>query len=111
MRQGGRQGVQTAVLRQCGAQPCSTATTAIDTRAVRFICLSRPGSCRSLKTVVVTLWGGTAEGPGRELEEQAGVAPVVAISSCRVSSYNGVSGMPVPGCNTCTHQPVMHTVG
>lgn len=42
--------------------------------------------------MVVTLWGSTAEGPGRELEEQAGSAPVVAISSCRVSSYNGVSG-------------------
>ncbi len=49
--------------------------------------------CCSLKTVVVTLWGATAEGPGRELEEQADAAPVVAISSCRVSSYNGVSGM------------------
>jgi replication factor A1 len=44
------------------------------------------------------MWGNTAEGVGRELEEaaiaaeQAGQAPpVVAISSCRVSSYNGVS--------------------
>ena len=47
-----------------------------------------------LKTVTVTLWGSTAEGVGAELE--AAVAggshhPVVAISSCRVSSYNGVS--------------------
>ncbi|KAI7845557.1 hypothetical protein COHA_000848 [Chlorella ohadii] len=46
---------------------------------------------QGLKTVVVTLWGATAEGPGRELEEQADATPVVAISSCRVSSYNGVS--------------------
>lgn len=42
--------------------------------------------------MVVTLWGATAEGPGGELEEAAVAAPVVAISSCRVSSYNGVSG-------------------
>lgn len=60
---------------------------------------------RSLKTVVVTLWGATAEGPGRELEEQGGAAPVVAISSCRVSSYNGVSGTAVlpPCCTSLAH--------
>ncbi|KAL4439681.1 hypothetical protein ABPG75_002682 [Micractinium tetrahymenae] len=46
---------------------------------------------QSLKTVVVTLWGSSAEDPGRELEQLAEAAPVVAISSCRVSSYNGVS--------------------
>lgn len=52
--------------------------------------------CCSLKTVVVTLWGSSAEGVGRELEEQAEAAPVVAISACRVSSYNGVSGETQP---------------
>lgn len=46
-----------------------------------------------LKTVTVTLWGSTAEGVGAELEAAAAGAhrPIVAISSCRVSSYNGVS--------------------
>lgn len=45
------------------------------------------------KTVTVTLWGSTAEGVGSELEAAAAGShkPVVAISSCRVSSYNGVS--------------------
>lgn len=65
------------------------------TSALGLLALLRPLPPRclcSLKTVVVTLWGSTAEGPGKELEEQAEMAPVVAISSCRVSSYNGVSG-------------------
>jgi replication factor A1 len=45
------------------------------------------------KTVTVTLWGSTAEGVGAELEAAAAGShkPVVAISACRVSSYNGVS--------------------
>jgi len=45
------------------------------------------------KTVTITLWGATAEGVGSELEAAAAGShkPVVAISSCRVSSYNGVS--------------------
>jgi replication factor A1 len=43
--------------------------------------------------VVVTLWGPTAEGAGAALEAAAagGAHPVVSISACRVSSYNGVS--------------------
>lgn len=46
----------------------------------------------SLKTVGLTMWGTAAEGVGRELEELAESAPVLAISACKVSSYNGVSG-------------------
>ncbi|PSC74786.1 Replication A 70 kDa DNA-binding subunit isoform A [Micractinium conductrix] len=48
---------------------------------------------QSLKNVTVTLWGSAAEGAGRELEDAAasGGTLVMAISSCRVSSYNGVS--------------------
>ena len=42
--------------------------------------------------MVVTLWGSTAEGPGQQLEGLAGQAPIAAITACRVSSYNGVSG-------------------
>ena len=74
----------------------------------------------SLKTVVVTLWGAAADAVGAEIEALAGEggvrnrgcairtcrhvaqslkhppclsgeAPVVVVSSCRVSSYNGVS--------------------
>ena len=48
---------------------------------------------RGLKTVNVTLWGSLAEGVGSEMETVAAGMhrPVVAISSCRVSSYNGIS--------------------
>ncbi|GAB4813811.1 hypothetical protein N2152v2_000857 [Parachlorella kessleri] len=46
---------------------------------------------QSLKTVVVTLWGSAAEVTGLEVEAAAADSPVVAISACRVSSYNGVS--------------------
>ncbi|BDA51382.1 Replication protein A 70 kDa DNA-binding subunit B [Coccomyxa sp. Obi] len=41
------------------------------------------------KTVVVTLWGTTAEEVGAQLEQQPDA--VVSISSCRVTEYNGVS--------------------
>lgn len=43
----------------------------------------------SLKTVVVTLWGAMAEDKGAEIEAAAGDNPVLAISACRVSSFNG----------------------
>jgi replication factor A1 len=46
---------------------------------------------QGLKTVTLTLWGGAAENAGAELEALATTNPVVAISACRVSSYNGVS--------------------
>lgn len=46
---------------------------------------------QSLKTVVLTMWGNAAEAAGREIEELVQQAPVVAITACRVSSYNGVS--------------------
>ena len=39
--------------------------------------------------MVVTLWGNAAEVTGLEVEAQAADNPVVAISACRVSSYNG----------------------
>ena len=42
--------------------------------------------CRA-KTVVVTLWGTTAEEVGAQLEQQPDA--VVSISSCRVTEYNG----------------------
>ena len=47
--------------------------------------------------MVLTLWGPTAEGAGQELEDALAAAGgsggvVAAISSCRVSSYNGISG-------------------
>lgn len=48
---------------------------------------------RRSKTVVVTLWGNLAETVGEQLHSLVSNAsnPIVAISSCRVSSYNGVS--------------------
>lgn len=49
---------------------------------------------QSLKTVTLTLWGATAEGAGAEIETLANVggeAPIIAVSACRVGSYNGVS--------------------
>lgn len=48
---------------------------------------------RGLKSVAVTLWGERADSEGEKLSSMvaAGEHPVVAISSCRVSSYNGVS--------------------
>jgi replication factor A1 len=48
---------------------------------------------KSLKSVGITLWGGLAEGVGSEIESEVkgGSNPVVAISSCKVSGYNGIS--------------------
>ena len=45
---------------------------------------------RSNKTVALTLWGAAAEGAGADLEATAAAGPVVSISHCRVSDYNGV---------------------
>lgn len=53
----------------------------------------------SLKTVVLTMWGNAAEAAGREIEELVQQAPVVAITACRVSSYNGVSGTLLGSCH------------
>ncbi|EIE20008.1 hypothetical protein COCSUDRAFT_19010 [Coccomyxa subellipsoidea C-169] len=41
------------------------------------------------KTVVVTLWGSTAEEVGAQLEQQPDA--LISISSCRVTDFNGVS--------------------
>ncbi|KAK9902800.1 hypothetical protein WJX75_006399 [Coccomyxa subellipsoidea] len=41
------------------------------------------------KTVVVTLWGATAEEVGVQLEQQP--EALISISTCRVTDYNGVS--------------------
>lgn len=43
--------------------------------------------------MTVTLWGTAAESTGQEIADavSAGQHPVVAVSQCRVSSYNGVS--------------------
>lgn len=48
---------------------------------------------KSLKSVGMTLWGGLAEGVGADLESEvkAGNNPVIAMSSCKVSGYNGIS--------------------
>ncbi|KAL6771853.1 RFA3 [Auxenochlorella protothecoides x Auxenochlorella symbiontica] len=43
------------------------------------------------KTVTLTLWGPTAEGLGAELESRAAQHPVLSVSACRVSAFNGVS--------------------
>ena len=47
----------------------------------------------SLKTVSLTLWGEKAEVDGEKINAmlQAGQHPVVAVSGCRVGSYNGVT--------------------
>lgn len=47
----------------------------------------------SLKTVQLTLWGEKAEIEGEKLHAmvQAGQCPVLAVSGCRVGSYNGVT--------------------
>ncbi len=47
----------------------------------------------SLKTVSLTLWGEKAESDGEKLSAmlEAGQHPVLAVSSCRVGSYNGVT--------------------
>jgi replication factor A1 len=47
----------------------------------------------SLKTVTLTLWGEKAEQDGEMLNTmlQAGQTPVLAVSACRVGSYNGVT--------------------
>ncbi len=47
-----------------------------------MVCVSR-----SLKTVTLTLWGRVAEDQGGLLE--ALDAPVLAISACRVTNFNG----------------------
>lgn len=47
---------------------------------------------QSAKSVALTLWGALAEGVGAELEALSaagGEAPILAVSACRVSSYNG----------------------
>lgn len=48
---------------------------------------------KSAKSVGITLWGGMAEGVGSEIESEVkgGNNPVVAISSCKVSGYSGIS--------------------
>jgi len=50
---------------------------------------------RGLKTVNVTLWGDSAEAVGGPLQTAldsiGGSHPVLAVSNCRVSSFNGVS--------------------
>lgn len=52
---------------------------------------------RDLKTVTITMWSPAAENVGGELETAFNSSPgveapvVLAISSCRISSYNGVS--------------------
>lgn len=46
----------------------------------------RRNACRA-KTVVVTLWGSTAEGVGAQLEQQPDA--LISISSCRVTDFNG----------------------
>jgi hypothetical protein len=50
------------------------------------------------KSVVLTLWGGAAEGAGAEAEAKAAAAaaaggppPLISVSHCRVSDFNGVS--------------------
>ena len=43
------------------------------------------------KTVTVTLWGTAAEEAGAELE--ALTHPLVSLSSCRVTDYNGATGL------------------
>lgn len=56
--------------------------------------MSCPRPCRlcpcSGKTVTVTLWGTAAEAAGAELE--ALTHPLVSLSSCRVTDYNGATG-------------------
>lgn len=41
--------------------------------------------------MVLTLWGNMAEGIGAEIEAQAAENPILAVSHCRVSAFNGVS--------------------
>lgn len=50
-----------------------------------------PPPLDSKKTVTLTLWGPTAEGLGAELESRAAQHPVLSVSACRVSAFNGVS--------------------
>jgi replication factor A1 len=47
----------------------------------------------TLKTVTLTLWGDRAVNEGETLNSmlQAGQNPVLAVSACRVGSYNGVT--------------------
>ena len=44
------------------------------------------GEC-SQKTVTMTLWGETAQDKGSLLEAQD--CPVITVTACRVSDYNG----------------------
>ena len=44
----------------------------------------------SNKTVSLTLWGAAAETTGADLEATAAAGPVVSISRCRISDYNGM---------------------
>lgn len=56
-------------------------------------CHARDPACLcpcSGKTVTVTLWGAAAEEAGAELE--ALTHPLVSLSSCRVTDYNGAAG-------------------
>lgn len=46
--------------------------------------------CRSLKTVSLTLWGESAEEQGATIEAED--APVIIVTSCRVTEYNGELG-------------------
>lgn len=41
--------------------------------------------------MTLTLWGDAAHGVGADLESRAASHPVLAVSHCRVSAYNGVS--------------------
>lgn len=45
--------------------------------------------CCSKKTVALTLWGAAAEEAGGNLEALEGTNPVLSVSSCRVTDYNG----------------------
>ena len=48
---------------------------------------------RRAKTVRATLWGRLAEEQGSALEVAAADAPIVAISSCRATDFDGVLGL------------------
>lgn len=43
----------------------------------------------SKKTVAITLWGNAAEEAGGTLESLEGTHPVLSISNCRVTDFNG----------------------
>ncbi len=54
--------------------------------SVLYMLSLRCNACRA-KTVVVTLWGSTAEEVGAQLEQQPDA--LISISSCRVTDFNG----------------------